>query len=170
MTFFLLYVDENSTIGRTAGEGKLFEANQYLNKTQHRYNDGSAKRQTTGHSHIKILKRNSNTDSNEAKKRDENVPQKTAGLLRIPGIHALVNEDINRRKEFNASKEIWPSIDAKEDGNGAIPRGVKSYSSILRATPQLNIPSVSVDSKVSYQQFEAKNLFHTSTSMLCKET
>ena len=130
----------------------MFEANQHLNKTQHRYNDGTAKHQTAGYSHVKILKRNSNTDFNEVKKRDENVPQKTAGLLRIPNIHALVNEDINRRKEFNASKEIWPSIDTKEDGNGKTPRGVKSYSSILRATPQLT--SLSMDTKVCYQSMK----------------
>ena len=85
---------------------------------------------------------------NKPHERDENVSQKTAGLLRIPDIHALVDEGINRRKEFNTTKEIWPSIDAKEDENGAMPRGVKSYSSILRATPQLNMPSLPVDNKV----------------------
>ena len=106
----------------------MFEANQCMNKTQWRYN-GSARSQTVGSSHVKILKRNSNTGSNvnkpheEIKQRDENVSQKTAGLLRIPDIHALVDEGINRRKEFNTTKEIWPSIDAKEDDNGAMPRG-----------------------------------------------
>ena len=124
-----------------------------MNKTQRRH-DGSAKQQTVGSTHVKILKRNSNTGSNvikpheEVKKRDENVFQKTAGLLRIPDIHALVDEDMNRRKEFNATKELWPSIDAKEDENGTTSRGVKSYSSILRAAPQLNMPSLPVDNKV----------------------
>ena len=124
-----------------------------MNKTQRRY-DGSARSQTIGSSHVKILKRNSNIGSNvnkpheEIKQRDENVSQKTAGLLRIPDIHALVDEGINRQKEFNTTKEIWPSIDAKEDENGAMPRGVKSYSSILRATPQLNMPSLPVENKV----------------------
>ena len=89
-----------------------------------------------------------NKPHEEIKQRDENVSQKTAGLLRIPDIHALVDEGINRRKEFNTTKEIWPSIDAKEDENGAMPRGVKSYSSILRATPQLNMPSLPVENKV----------------------
>ena len=61
---------------------------------------------------------------------------------------ALVDEGMKRRKEFNTNKEIWPSIDAKEEGKGNMQYGIKSYSSILRAAPQLNTPSLIVDNKV----------------------
>lgn len=107
---------------------------------------------------MKILKRNSNTGSNvikpaphrEEKRKDENIPQKTAGLLRIPDMHAFVDEGTKRWKEFNAAKEVWPSIDAKEDEIETMQRKIKSYSSILRATPHLNMPSLTVDNKVCY--------------------
>lgn len=150
-------IDENSTVGRTVDETKLSDTNQYANKTQFKY-DATTKRQSGESSHVKILKRNSNTSSNvikptphheDGKRKDENLPpQKTAGILRIPDIHALVDEGTKRWKEFNTAKEIWPSIDAKEDENGAPHRSVKSYSSILRAAPQLNTPSLSTDNKV----------------------
>lgn len=127
-----------------------------MNKTPHKY-EGTAKHQT---SHVKILKRNSNTSSNVIKptalyhedgtKRDDhNIPQKTAGILKIPDMRALlVDEGTNRWKEFNAAKEIWPSIDAKEDGNRTMQHGIKSYSSILRTTPQPNIPLLTMDNRV----------------------
>ena len=152
-----MFIDENSTVGRTTGENKLLDTNQYANKTQHKY-DTTTKRQTGESSHVKILKRNSNASINvikptphheEGKRKDENLPpQKTAGILRIPDIHVLVDEGTKRWKEFNTGKEIWPSIDAKEDENGAPHCSMKSYSSILRAAPQMNVPSLATDNKV----------------------
>ena len=126
----------------------MIAGSNQLNKTQRRYD----RTQTIGSSHI--VKRNSNTGSNvikpheELKRRDENISQKTAGLLRIPDLHALVDEGMNRWREFNTTKGIWPSIDVKEDENGTMSCGIKSYSSILRATPQFNMPSLPVDNKV----------------------
>ena len=151
--FYFNLIDENSTAGRTENEGRSFEANQFVNKTQHKYDDDTAKHQTTETSRVKILKRNSNAGSNviaaRHEERDDNMTGKTAGILRIPNMHALlVDEGTNRWKEFNATKEVWPSIDAKEDEKGTIKHGIKSYSSILRATPQLNTPSLMLDNKV----------------------
>lgn len=160
-----MFTDENSTVKQIASEEKLLDTNQCV-KTQHKY-DGTFKH---GSSHVKILKRNSTTGSNvikpaphheEVRKRDDNLPQKTAGILRIPDIHMLVDEGTKRWKEFNTAKEIWPSIDAKEDENGTTHRSIKSYSSILRATPQLNIPVLTTDNKVYHNllsSIKQKNL------------
>lgn len=144
----------------TVDERKLLDANQFMNRAQYRSVD-TTKQQTVGSSQVKILKRNSNTGSNvikvvshheEGKRKDDNIPwKKTAGILRIPNMNTLVDEGTKRWKEFNAAKEVWPSIDAKEEENRTIQREIKSYSSILRATPQVNTPSLTTDNKVCLQ-------------------
>jgi len=117
--------------------------NQSGKKAQHK-NQGSvtSKHHSSGPSHVKILRRNSSIDGSikeiSFKEGDNKERHKTGGILRIPDMNMLTGVvSSDRWREFNATNEMWPSIDAsKEDDNKeAAHSKVKSYSSIVTTAP-----------------------------------